>query len=153
MYVHGTCNVFACACFTSILHIIMEWSCLYQWPIICVCYHSTLRNDVVCSSPGRGCSHRREPSRGRLHHIFRSTLWNHLCCCGPSCCKSMCEREREGMRVFCCSVFFQQCIIFLQVLSVFDEIHVKKLLHILVFGESLLNGEWGCTYSDSWHCL
>lgn len=28
-----------------------------------------------------------------------------------------------------------------QVLAVFDDIHVNKLLHILVFGESLLNGE------------
>ena len=28
----------------------------------------------------------------------------------------------------------------LQVLAVFDDIHVNRLLHILVFGESLLNG-------------
>lgn len=40
---------------------------------------------------------------------------------------------------YCCS----PVLIHLQVLAVFDEIHVNRLLHVLVFGESLLNGMWG----------
>ena len=31
-------------------------------------------------------------------------------------------------------------IIILKVLAVFDDIHVNRQLHVLVFGESLLNG-------------
>ena len=48
----------------------------------------------------------------------------------------------------CCiaGVEWNDCFLCLsmQVLAVFEQIHVGHLLHILVFGESLLNGVYMC---------